>query len=57
MNVSARYVLMNDVVNGAGSYYGLSEVKFTAAPEPNTAALIIVAGASGLLCYGWRKRK
>ncbi len=54
LNLSAaRYVLMNDVVNGGstdwGNSYGLSEVLFTAIPEPGSLGMLGVAATALLL--------
>ena len=60
LNVSARYVLMNNIVNGGMTYwgngYGLSTVEFQAAPEP-TSMVMLITGLLGLLAYAWRKRR
>ena len=54
MNVSAQYVLMNDVyswgwTSGNNDHIGLSEVKFTAGvPEPSTMSLVGMATLGGL---------
>jgi hypothetical protein len=62
LNTNARYVVINDVVNGGydpnttNRYYGLSEVAFTI-PEPGSAVLGAVGGLVALLAYAWRRRK
>jgi hypothetical protein len=38
------------------SHAGLSEVRFSAVPEPGTLALVL-NGAIGLFAYAWRKRR
>lgn len=63
LGVSARYVLLNDIVNGGetvwGNGYGLHTVEFytASAPEPASATLLTTTGLLGLLCYAWQRRK
>jgi hypothetical protein len=47
--------------SGVGTDYnavtGLSEIRFSAVPEPSTAGLLLVLGSFGLLAYAWRRHK
>lgn len=62
MGLSARYVCINNMVNGGptqwwGNGYALHTVEFMqTVPEPSSVTLI-GAAAFGLLAYAWRKRK
>jgi hypothetical protein len=46
----------NPLTTNNVGYYGLSEVRFAATPEPGTVVLL-TSGLIGLLAYAWRKRK
>jgi len=56
---AARYVLMNDIVNGGGSWggnsYGLSEVVFTTIPEPGSLGMLGATAIALLLRRRFRR--
>jgi len=55
---SARYVLFDNLINHGGDndFVGLSEVQFTAVPEPSTLLLVTFA-AAGLLGMSHRRKR